>query len=316
MSHVDLWCMGEAMGLVDTTSIGPLSLSSGARLSFGGAESNVAIAGARLGLATGWVGVLGDDPVGRLVRDGIRANGVEVVARTTGDAPTGLMLKERRLSGRARVSYYRSSSAGSRLAPADLGSLRLAASSIVHTTGITLAISPSARAAVGELADRADAAGARLSFDINHRSTLIDEPTARAHYGHAIRRAHTVFGGVDEYRLLLGGSPGVDEILDAVLGLGPREVIVKLGPDGAAGATPQGRWRIPGHRVDVLDTVGAGDAFVAGYLVSRVRGGSVEESIRLGNSCGALTCMVVGDWEGAPTTADLALLADGDPVLR
>ena len=316
MSHVDVWCLGEAMGLIDTTSIGPLSLSSSARLSFGGAESNVAIACARLGLATGWVGVLGDDPVGRLVRDGIRSNGVEVIARTMKDAPTGLMLKERRLADRARVSYYRSSSAGSHLSPAELESLRLAGSSYVHTTGITLAISPSARAAVGELADRADAAGVPLSFDINHRRTLIDEPTAQAHYGHAVRRAHTVFGGVDEYRLLLGGTPDVDEILDAVLELGPREVIIKLGPEGAVGATPDGRWQVAGHRIDVVDTVGAGDAFVAGYLASRVRGGSVEESIRLGNSCGALTCMVVGDWEGAPTTDDLALLADGDPVLR
>lgn len=316
MSDVQLWCVGESLGLVESSSIGPLSLASAGRFSFGGAESNVAIGASRLGVRAGWVGVLGEDPFGRIIRDGIRAAGVTLADRTVGSARTGLMVKEHRLPGRARVTYYRAASAGSLLEPSDVVALPLTSSSVVHTTGITLAISHTARHTAAKLADIVEAAGARLSFDINHRSTLIDSAEAVDAYLSLVRRADIVFGGLDEYRLILGGHPTVSEVIDGVLALGPREVVVKLGSEGAAAGTGDGVWRRKAHAIEVVDSVGAGDSFVAGYLSQRIGGGQVEASLAVANTCGALTCMVSGDWEGAPTTHDLALFDDGDPVQR
>lgn len=316
MNEVELWCVGESIGLIDTTSIGPLSMTSGTRLSFGGAESNVAIAAARLGTRSGWVGVLGEDPFGRIVHDGIRSAGVAVVSRTSENARTGLMVKERRLAGRAGVTYYRNGSAGSLLQPSDVEPIPLRGPAIAHTTGITLAISSSARATIDRLAARVRETGSRLSFDINHRSSLINSADAAAAYLSVIRRSNIVFGGVDEFSLVLGGAASVSEITEAVLALGPEEVVVKLGSHGAAVGTTGGIWSVDAHSVEVVDTVGAGDAFVAGYLTCRLRGDEPADALRTANTCGALTCMVLGDWEGAPRMADLEMLEDADPVRR
>lgn len=316
MSDVELWCVGEALGLIDPWSIGPLSATSATRISFGGPESNVAIAAARLGLRSGWAGVVGQDPFGRIVRDGIRGEGVTVIARTTHAASTGLMVKERRLEDRVRVTYYRTGSAGSMLNSSDVLALPLRPSSVVHTTGVTLVISESARAAAEQTADLAAAAGARLSFDIEHRAGLIRPAEAAAAYLALVRRADVVFGSLDEYRLLLGGSPSVDEVIAAVLALGPAEVIIKQGSAGATTGAVEGRWDAAAHPVRVVDRIGAGDAFVAGYLSRRIRGGSIETALETANACGALTCMVTGEWEGAPTLQDIALLQDGTPPVE
>ncbi|WP_164743434.1 sugar kinase [Microbacterium sulfonylureivorans] len=316
MSDVELWCVGEALGLIDPWSIGPLSATSATRISFGGPESNVAIAATRLGLRAGWVGVLGQDPFGRIVRDGIRGEGVTVIARTTHAASTGLMVKERRLEDRVRVTYYRTGSAGSMLGPSDVVALPLRPSSVVHTTGVTMAISESARRAAVQAADLVESVGARLSFDIDHRPGLISPADAAELYMTMVRRAQVVFGSLDEFRLLLGGTPSVDEVIAAVLALGPKEVIIKQGKDGATTGAAEGRWDAAGHPVRVLDRIGAGDAFVAGYLSRRIRGGTIETALEMANSCGALTCMVTGEWEGAPTLQDVALLESGVPVDR
>jgi 2-dehydro-3-deoxygluconokinase len=80
--------------------------------------------------------------------------------------------------------------------------------------------------------------------------------------------------------------------------------------------TGHARTALEGHRIETVDTVGADAAFVAGYLAGRIGGETPVDALRLANACGALTCMVVGDWEGAPTRDDLGLLAGGEPVLR
>ena len=170
------------------------------------------------------------------------------------------------------------------LSASDVVALPLLSSSVVHTTGVTMAISDSARGAAEKAADLVESVGARLSFDIDHRPGLISPADAAELYLTMVRRAQVVFGSLDEFRLLLGGTPSVDEVIAAVLALGPKEVIIKQGKDGATTGAIEGTMGCRGPPGSVIDRIGAGDAFVAGYLSRRIRGGPIETALEMANS--------------------------------
>lgn len=132
--------LGEALGVLRTASLGSLAQLDTLAVGTGGAEGNVAVGLARLGTPVTWLGRVGDDGLGRRVARELRAEGVDVVAIVDGGAPTGLLLKETPVPGRTLVTYHRAGSAGSRLEPADLDGLDLAAGDILHLTGITPAL--------------------------------------------------------------------------------------------------------------------------------------------------------------------------------
>ena len=120
MSSLDVLTIGETMGLVVPERIGRLVHSKTASIGFGGAEGNVAIGVARLGGRSGWVGRVGNDGFGDLIRREMRAEGVETFAAIDEAKPTSLMIKERPTPGTSRVTYYRVGQAGSLLAPSDV----------------------------------------------------------------------------------------------------------------------------------------------------------------------------------------------------
>lgn len=308
---------GESLAVLRATELGSLAQLGSLAVGTGGAEGNVAIGAARLGAPVAWYGRVGDDGLGRRVTRELRAEGVEVHAVVDPTAATGLLLKETPAPGRTTVTYYRAGSAGSRLAPEDLP-LHLTRDDILHLTGITPALSPSARAAVRHAISLADEAGASISYDVNHRTRLWDLADATPVHRELVARARTVFAGDDEARLVTGvASDDPRELAEALAALGPREVVVKLGADGALAwidgeVFREGAVPLP----HVVDTVGAGDAFVAGYLAERLDGRSPAESLLTAVRTGAAACLHPGDWEGAPTRADLASTGDGDPVVR
>lgn len=309
--------IGEGIGTLRTQGIGTLALERELTVGTGGAEGNVAIGLARLGIPVTWLGRVGDDGLGsRVVRE-LRAEGVDVVAPVDPVGPTGLMLKETPAAGRSVVTYYRSGSAGSRLSPADLDSVDVRAYSLLHVTGITPALSASARACIDVALDRAREAGTAVSFDVNHRSRLWSADAAVDTYRSIARRSDILFAGADEAALLTGRPEGDAPALAAALAaLGPAEVVIKLGARGALAMIDgrvTSRAAIP---VAVVDTVGAGDAFVAGYLAERMRGASVEARLELAVRTGAAACTHPGDWEGFPTRRDLDRHAGSDPVSR
>ncbi|WP_207930339.1 sugar kinase [Streptomyces hainanensis] len=310
--------LGEALGMIRVAGPDGFELAESARLGTGGAEANVAIGLARLGHDAAWLGRVGDDELGARVRRQLRAEGVETHAVTDREAPTGLMLKDASHPERTVVRFYRAGSAGSRLAPADLDRLRIADAAWLHVTGIPLALSASAADAVLGAVDIARAHGVGVSFDVNHRARLWDYPTAVPRYREVVSRADVVFGGDDELGAVVGvdGAPGSPaELARAVLALGPTEAVLKRGARGAGVATPAGwEWRdaVP---VAVADTVGAGDAFVAGYLSARLEGRAPGAALDRAVRAGAAACRHPGDWEGALRAADLDPV-EGDPVLR
>ncbi|WP_288466665.1 sugar kinase [uncultured Curtobacterium sp.] len=291
--------VGETMLLLSGTEPGEVAELEHLRVDTGGAESNVAIGLVRAGVPATWVGRVGADPAGdRVLRD-VRSAGVDVVPVVDPDRSTGLMVKERLHDGRTRVTYHRRHSAASALVPEDVPAGLVERAAAVHLTGITLALSDTARATVQAVLDRADAAGVPVSFDVNHRAKLIDAATARGYYRAVAERADVLFAGDDEARLLLGlgDDEGTDEDLAHALAAVSRgPAVVKAGSRGAVAVVDGRTLRRPATPVRVVDPVGAGDAFVAAWLAATLTGAPPETALDRAADAGALACTVAGDW--------------------
>ncbi len=307
--------IGETMALVRSAQAGSLSTESEMRLGIGGAESNVAIALARLGTAATWVGRVGADPLGERVLRELRAEGVDVRAIEEPSAPTGLMVKESRTPTSTRVLYYRAGSAGSTLQPSDLDVADIPSASLLHVSGITPALSESAAATIDVAIDRAVQSGVPVSFDVNHRSSLWVGRDATEVYRRLAARATIVFAGEDEARLLAAGDTPA-QLAHTIAELGPSQVIIKLGPDGCLALIDGVEYSRDAVRISPVDTVGAGDAFVAGYLAEFLAGLPVADRLTTAVKTGAFACLNTGDWEGFARRSELALLDAGEPVTR
>jgi 2-dehydro-3-deoxygluconokinase len=303
-----LLAVGETMALLVTPELGRLRHAGSLALGVAGAESNVAIGARRLGCPAAWVGRVGDDELGALVVSRIRAEGVDVggVVRDPG-APTSLMLKERRTAAMVRVLYYRRHGPGSRLEPGDLDPAQVAAAGVLHVTGITPALSDSARATVEHAVELARKAQVPVSFDLNYRSALWPADRAAAVCRDLAARADLVFASDDEAELLgLHGDPA--DLALGLAGLGGGHAVVKLGERGAVAAVDGRVHLVDPVPVQAVDPVGAGDAFVAGYLAETLAGRPVPERLATAAACGAFAVTVPGDWEGLPSRDELAAL--------
>ncbi|MGO4533328.1 sugar kinase [Leifsonia sp. 2MCAF36] len=264
---------GETMGLFRAAEIGGLDDVDSARIATGGADSNVAIGLSRLGVRTVWTGRVGADALGRRVLRDIRGQGVEVRAVLDPDAMTGLMVKEKPTAHTTRVWFYRAGSAGSRLEPADIDPALVDSAALVHVTGITASLSDSARDTVRWVIERARASGVPISFDVNHRSALWRAGDPAPLYRELASAADLCFAGEDEAALLTGADPDDSEAqLDGMLALGASTAVLKRGVNGSIARDATGRVERPALCVPVVDTVGAGDAYVAGFLAGWLRG--------------------------------------------
>jgi len=284
--------VGETMALLDPLEEGELRLGMPLTLRFAGAESNFAIALARLGVDVAWVSRLGRDPFGDLIEAGLAQEGIDLRWVTRDDAPTGLFCKWRS-GGRSNVVYRRAGSAASRLRPGDVPDEALDGVRVVHLTGITMAISESARELVLDLARRARRRGAFVLFDPNFRPALPDTSAAAAARQRAVLPyVDWYLCGETEAELL---SPDGDQVR-TVIRVGGRGAIV----DGAEVAPPR--------TVAVVDEVGAGDAFAAGFAYGLLQGWAPPACARAGHVIAACALGGTGDWETLPRVAEVSEL--------
>jgi 2-dehydro-3-deoxygluconokinase len=316
VTFTDVVTLGETMGLMNAETPGPLAQVSSLSLGMGGSESNFAIALRRLGTSVTWVGRVGDDSLGELVLRELAAEGVLVDPLRDGAAPTGLMIKERRTMDQLKVWYYRSGSAGSRLSREDIPAERIANAKLLHLTGITPALSPSAAEAAQYALDVAREAGVMVSFDLNYRAALWSAEEAGGVFRSFIAQADVVFAGEDEAAIAVGRSEDSLELARRVAALGPGQAVIKRGAAGCAAVIDGVEYGQDAVRVNAIDTVGAGDAFVAGYISDLLAGATVQERLLTAVRTGAFACLVPGDWEGMPRRHELALLDATEPVAR
>ncbi|MFC8305931.1 sugar kinase [Streptomyces olivaceus] len=305
-------CVGETMAAMSPAPPDTLDGAESVRLSVAGAESNVAMYLADLGLPVSWLSAVGDDALGRRVTGAVGTAGVDVSGvRTDPGRPTGLLLKDPDPAG-TRVHYYRKGSAASALGPGVLDDERVGAAALLHLTGVTPALSPSC----GALTERAlhtppHERTHAVSFDVNHRPALWPPDTAPSVLRDLADRADIAFVGLDEAQGLWGADLAPADVR-GLLG-GPRVLVVKDGGRGATAFTDEGVCTVPAPAVEVVEPVGAGDAFAAGFLAGLWRGPGLTGALRLGHIAAASALTVVGDHGPLPEEAAIeALLARPD----
>ncbi|WP_328329475.1 sugar kinase [Kribbella sp. NBC_00382] len=294
-------CLGEAMIMLAAETGAPLEDVETFRRSVGGAECNVAGGLAALGIPTGWISRLGADGFGRHVLSDLQSRGVEVGGvEDDPTRPTGLYVKHT-INGRTRMHYYRS---GSAAAAMDADFLdrpavrnRLVGAELVHTTGITAAISTTAAELLDRLAALRDSLGFTLSVDLNWRPALWRD-TDPAPLWRLLRAADVVLIGADE-AMVFAGTSDPAELREL---FGPRAtIVVKSDAHVALAMEPGGRrTEVPALTVDVVEPVGAGDAFAAGYLAGTLQGLPMEQRLRLGHLSAAAVLAVPDDHATPP----------------
>lgn len=303
-------CLGEAMVVLRPEGDRPLAEATTLRRSVGGAEANVAGALAALGVPTAWVSRLGRDPFGDVVTDDLAARGVEVQAERDPERPTGLYVKEPAPGG-SRMHYYR---AGSAAAAMDAGLLdrpvvaeALASAEVVHTSGITVGILEEGSALVGRLLALREEHGFRLSVDLNWRPALWAGRDITPLLD-LLRAADVVLLGADEARAALGVDSPQD--LRELLGERPR-IVIKADSHAAGEHDPDGSaTEVSALRVDVVEPVGAGDGFAAGYLAALVDGIGPVGRLRQGHLVAAGVLAATGDHADPPAADVRARLLD------
>ena len=228
------------------------------------------------------------------------------------------MFKSMVAEGDPSIFYFRRGSAASTLSAEDTAALDLSGCALVHMTGITPALSDSAREAVLALATRTRVSGVKLSFDPNLRLQLWPDTEKMAECLNGIAEQADIFlPGVKEAKILMG-EDDPEKIAAWYIARGTKTVVVKLGAKGAYYASACGEsGYVPGFHVDrIVDTVGAGDGFAAGVLTALLEDMPLAEAVRRGCAIGAIQLLSKGDNDGLPSRRELERFMAGEPEWR
>lgn len=284
-----LLAAGETMAMVGPVAAERLKDAASFHVDAGGAESNVAAHVVASGFPARWFGRLGDDPLGHRIVRQLGERGIDVSSTVfDDDHPTGVYFKD---PGHG-VRYYRRGSAGSFMSTTDADALDLDGVRVVHVSGITAALSDCAAGFLDRVIERAHAHGAIVSFDVNHRPALWDAATASVVLADLARRADVVFVGRDEAETLWQTVSAED--VRALL-VDVPELVVKDGEVGATAFAVDGTVFAPALAVEVVEPVGAGDAFAGGYLAALLAGLPIAERLDAGHARAARTLQTTSD---------------------
>jgi len=295
--------IGEAMGLFVANEVGPLEKTNNYTMYTAGAEMNVAIGLARLGFNAYFATQFGNDPIGKFVENHMKEENIKNdYIYFTDDYVTGLMLKEKVLSGDPFVASYRKGSAATKFNKNLVKNIDFSKFSNVHLSGIFLALSDETREVSHYFADEARKNNVVVTFDPNLRPNLWKtEKEMITTINTLAKKCDIVLPGISEGKILTGYSKPED-IAEFYLTKNTKAVIVKLGAEGAfiKEVGKDGKY-IKGFKVEkIIDTVGAGDGFAVGVISALAEGIPMEEAAIRGNAIGALQLMTPGDNDGLP----------------
>jgi 2-dehydro-3-deoxygluconokinase len=291
----DLITLGEVLLRLAVPSPARFESARALDVQIGGAEANVAAACARLGLRTAWISALPDNPWGERVLRELTGHGVDCAyVKILPGTRLGVYFLEYGVAPRPiRVLYDRRDSAFSHLTPDAIDWEPIRRARLVHVSGITPALGRQARMLVERIFDEATA----VSFDINYRSTLWAPAEARAFAEAVLPRARFVFLGRTEAQTVFGLEGGAEDVLNTLARRAPKATIALLqGADGSA-VLDDGRVWCPTvrHTVQMVDPIGAGDAYVGGYLWATLGGRTSQEAVNIAATVAALKCSTWGD---------------------
>lgn len=305
MSEVILF--GEPMAMLVAENEGLLEDVPLFSRSLAGAEVNVCIGLTRLGHKVSYITKLGDEPLGKYVRNFLQKEFIGTENITFDSIyKTGIMMKSKVSEGDPATAYYRKGSAFSHMRVEDIDKIDLEGVKIIHITGIPPALSISCREATYRLMERAKEKKIYITFDPNLRPALWEsEEVMIKVINELASQSDIVLPGTAE-GLILTGSDKPEKIADFYQSLGVKDVIVKLGGNGAYVREGNIEFIQPGFKVEkVVDTVGAGDGFAVGIISGKLEGLSIKDSVIRGNAIGAIQVTFVSDNEGLPTVKEL-----------
>ncbi|HCJ10706.1 MAG TPA: sugar kinase, partial [Clostridiales bacterium] len=298
----DVVTCGEAMVLFSPDTQGPLRHVALFRKYAAGAELNLSVALARLGLRTAFLTRLGDDEFGHHILSCMRAEGLDTsLVRLDPTRSTAVYFKEYRPLGDTCVYYYRRGSAASALGPEDLDPSWLEGARLVHLTGITPALSESCHLLCLRMLEAAREMGVPVSFDPNVRLKLVPREEVPRLMEPFMRQCRLLLLNEAELDLLFGTTdPGV--AAPRAFEWGVEVLAVKRGARGGVALTGRGEVvsREGFRPARVVDPVGAGDGFDAGFVYGYLMGWPLERCLNLANLVGASATAVPGDYEGYP----------------
>lgn len=307
MQPLDVVTFGEAMAMFIANQPGPLHEVSQFTRELAGAETNVAIGLARLGLSSGWASKVGNDALGKFIIKRLQNENVNIEHVLVDEShSTGFQLKSKVFDGDPEVQYFRKGSAASHLCVADFNEAYFLAAKHMHMTGIPLALSEQVRDFAQHALAFMKKNGRTVSFDPNIRPSLWGSQEEMISYiNEAAFQANYVLPGLAEGEILTGYKQPHD-IASFYLEKGVELVVMKLGEAGAFYKTAVEEGTVPGFKVEhVMDTVGAGDGFAVGVISGLVDGLSIHEAVLRGNAIGALAVQTPGDNDGYPTKLEL-----------
>ncbi|MGG0460020.1 sugar kinase [Priestia aryabhattai] len=307
MNSLEVITFGEAMAMFMAEQPGPLHEIKHYTKELAGAETNVAIGLARLGLRAGWVSKVGNDPFGTFIMKRLQEESVNTDCVLVDSAhATGFQIKSKVEVGDPEVCYFRKNSAASHLDPGDFNQNYFLAAKHMHMTGIPLAVSASMRDFALHALTSMKAAGRTVSFDPNLRPTLwASKEEMVITINEAAKQANYVLPGIEEGKILTGYE-NPEDIASYYLEAGVELVVIKLGEQGAFFKTAKEQGMVEGIKVkQIVDTVGAGDGFAVGLLSGLLQNDSLTQSVRRANAIGSLAVQSPGDNDGYPTEQQL-----------
>ena len=312
----DLVAIGEVMLRLSIPSPARFETARQLDVQVGGAEPNVAAACARLGLRTAWLSALPGNAWGARVRRELAGHGVDCAhVRTVDDARMGLYFIEFGTPPRPiRVLYDRRDSAFARLTPEAVDWEPVRRARCVHVSGITPALGSGPR----RIVEQALREAAAVSFDVNYRAALWSPAEARAFAETVLPVARHVFLGQSEAETVFGLTGAPEATMEAIARLAPKATVAVLQGEAGSLVLDGGRlWRPSRrHAVQVVDPIGAGDAFVAGFLWATLGNRGAQAAVDAGTAVAALKCATWGDIALIDARDVEDLLAGGPDVRR
>lgn len=329
---MDLTCLGEILIDLFPAEVGRKIAEVSAFLPKpGGAPANVAVAAARLGLQTSFIGKVGQDAFGTHLIHTLQGEGVDTRSmRTDPHARTTLAFIGMPDVNHSEFVFYRNPGADLQLTETDLDRSLLTSTRAFHCGSLSLVADP-ARQATFAAVEQVRRAGALVSFDVNYRPSLWSSPEeALLRIRDLIPHADLLKVNEVELELLTGVSPdqpSMDRLIEGsqvLLSQGPRLVVVTLGAQGSFFATQDGSGFVPAFKVDTVDSTGCGDAFLAGLLSRLLQGDDwrshlnptrLAADLRYANAVGALTSLSQGVIPALPDSASVErFLAQAPPA--
>ena len=296
----DLFTFGESLSVFissDTDSV--MSANKFERVT-AGAEVNVAVALARLGLKAQYFSRFGNDQLGSVMLADIEAEGVDVSLSKRVDSFTGAMVRNPGKTAPVEISYLRKGSAASTIEPSDILDSYISSTRWLHATGITCAISESGAKTVKHALEKAAQLKIKSSFDLNIRRKLWSEDVARKVLEPLARDVELLIGGEDEYQVVFG-KVDPKQILAEVNKRGCKIAVMTKGDQKMRFSIGGNYEEITPPKVLAVDPVGSGDAFTGGVIAGLLSGMKAEQALEQGSICGALVASMFGDWTGIPT---------------